>query len=192
MRDLLSQLFGGPRIDGRPLPSHSARLAWAVVNTRAQAVADVLGAKKSKKTILCRSCLLQAGTPSMGLFAVYTVDPRGCRSCANPATKLKQPQRTKPEENTRNSSQEETRVTLKARLRNLLELDQKKQTARSIELRSQELGEGNFIFSREAQMLAELDETALRSLFDDILRIKSDTAVEYFMATKHLIGDDSE
>lgn len=81
---------------------------------------------------------------------------------------------------------------LKTKIKSLLENEEHNDVARRIVERSKALGDLQFIFRREAEVMARLDSASIKKFFEDVIRIKDDTAVEYYMATKHLIGEDNE
>lgn len=83
-------------------------------------------------------------------------------------------------------------MDLRKKLKSMLAADEQRTVAHAIELRSQSLGDLQFVYGREAAQLAALDADTIRAFFEDVLRIKSDTATDYYMATKHLLGEDNE
>lgn len=187
-----SQHLGEQATVGQLLQRLCHERACREANIAVQDAAAALEDAKYKRTISCLSCQSQAGTASTASLLDSIAAQTKCRFFADHVTAPRPKKRTDSEENTRNSSQEETPVKkdLKGRLRNLLDSDRKRATAREIELRSQELGDDAFVFEREALTLAEMDPDKLRQFFEDVLTIKGNVATEYYMATKHLIGED--
>ena len=190
MRDSPSRLLDAPVIAGQLSPSQWAKLAWREESTCAPLVGAALNAKKCRKTISILLSRLQAGTASTDSSAGSTASQKACKYFVSPVIEQRLNKKTPQDASTNEPKKEQLVKPLQDRLRNLLNEDRLKAAAHAIELRSQELGEDHFIFAVEAQTLASMDTDTIRKFFEDVIRIKDETDVAYFMATKRLVGDE--